>query len=99
MTKHKMVLRLKRKHYGVHEETLLSFEKNKLNYLRFYLNKVKNRNTMVMAHEQGDLTRFLRLDSLELILGQVSLILELWIINCELITNYQGLLIKSVITK
>jgi hypothetical protein len=30
MTKHEVIFRLKRKHYGVHEETLLSFEKNTL---------------------------------------------------------------------
>jgi hypothetical protein len=45
---------------------------------------------MVIAHEQGVLTRFLRLDSLELIS-------VLWIINYELITNYQRLIIKYVI--
>jgi hypothetical protein len=52
---------------------------------------------MVNTHEQGVLTNFLRLDGLELILVQFSRILELWIINSELITNYQGLSIKSVI--
>jgi hypothetical protein len=52
---------------------------------------------MVNSHEQGVLTNFLRLDGLELILVQFSRILELWIINSELITNYQGLSIKSVI--
>jgi hypothetical protein len=52
---------------------------------------------MVISHEHGVLTRFLRLDSLELILGKFSLILELWIINYELITNYQRLTIKIMI--
>jgi hypothetical protein len=52
---------------------------------------------MVNTHEQGVLTNFLRLDGLELILVQFSRILELWIINSELITNYQGLSIKSII--
>jgi hypothetical protein len=52
---------------------------------------------MVNTHEQGVLTNFLRLDGSELILVQFSRILELWIINSELITNYQGLSIKSVI--
>jgi hypothetical protein len=42
--------------------------KENLNYIRLYLNKVKNGNIMVISHEQGVLTRFLRLDSLELIL-------------------------------
>jgi hypothetical protein len=57
----------------------------------------KNGNTMVISHEQGVLTRFLRLDSLELILVKFPRILELWIINYELITTYQRLIIKSVI--
>jgi hypothetical protein len=52
---------------------------------------------MVISHEQGVLTRFLRLDSLELILVKFPRILELWIINYELITTYQRLIIKSVI--
>jgi hypothetical protein len=60
------------------------------------LEQGKNGNTMVIAHEQGVLTRFLRFDSLELILVQFSCILELWIINYELITNYQRLIMKSV---
>jgi hypothetical protein len=49
---------------------------------------------MVITHEQGVLTRVVRLDSLELILVQFSQILELWIINYELITNYPRLIIK-----
>jgi hypothetical protein len=52
---------------------------------------------MVITHKQGILTSFLCLDSLELILVQFSRILELWIINYELITNYQRLIIKSII--
>jgi hypothetical protein len=49
---------------------------------------------MVITHQQGVLTRVVRLDSLELILVQFSQILELWIINYELITNYPRLIIK-----
>jgi hypothetical protein len=49
---------------------------------------------MVITHEQWFLTSFLRLDSLELKLVQFSLILELWIIIYELITNYPRLIIK-----
>jgi hypothetical protein len=52
---------------------------------------------MVITHEQGVLTRFLRLDSLEQILVKFPRILELWIINYELITNYPRLIIKIVI--
>jgi hypothetical protein len=51
---------------------------------------------MVNSHEQGALTRFLRLDSLEKNLVKFPICLELWIINYELTTNYQGLTIKSV---
>jgi hypothetical protein len=49
---------------------------------------------MVITHEQWFLTRFLRLDNLELKLVQFSRILELWIIIYELITNYPRLIIK-----
>jgi hypothetical protein len=59
--------------------------------------KVKNGNTMVISHEQGVITWFLRLDSLEQILVKFPRILELWIINYELITKYQGLTTKFVI--
>jgi hypothetical protein len=52
---------------------------------------------MVITHEQGILTNFLGLDSLELISVNFSRILKLWIINYELITNYQKLIIKSAI--
>jgi hypothetical protein len=45
---------------------LLSPFKRNLTYIRLHLNKGKNRNYMVIAHEQGVLTRILRLDSLEL---------------------------------
>jgi hypothetical protein len=45
------------------------FERN-LNYIRLHLNKGKNGISMVITHEQGVLTSFLRLDSLELILGK-----------------------------
>jgi hypothetical protein len=40
-----------------------------INYLRFKLIKVKNGSTMVITHEQGVLTSFLGLDSLELFFG------------------------------
>jgi hypothetical protein len=49
---------------------------------------------MVITHEEGVLTRFLRLDSLDPIFAKSPRILELWIINYEMITKYQGLTIK-----
>jgi hypothetical protein len=52
---------------------------------------------MVITHEQGVLTRVLRLVSQELILVQFSQNLELWITNYELITNYPRLTIKTII--
>jgi hypothetical protein len=55
---------------SVHGETLLSSLKESLNYLRLYIDKGKNGISMVITHEQGILTRFLRLDSLEQILVQ-----------------------------
>jgi hypothetical protein len=61
-----------------------------LNYLRFKLIKVENAKSLANPHEQGSLTSFLGLDSLELIL-------KLWIINYELITNYPRLTIKTII--
>jgi hypothetical protein len=68
-----------------------------LNYLRFKLIKVENAKSLANPHEQGSLTSFLGLDSLELIWVQFSLILKLWIINYELITNYPRLTIKTII--
>jgi hypothetical protein len=59
---------------------------------------VKNIFNMVESHEQGVLTRFLRLYILELILVKVSRILELWIINYELLTSYARLIMKSIIS-
>jgi hypothetical protein len=47
------------------------FFKRNLNYIRLYLNKGKNRISKVITHEQGVLTRVLRLDSLELIFGSI----------------------------
>jgi hypothetical protein len=67
MTKHKVILRLRGSNMMFMKKPA-KLSKEYLNYLRFYLNKVKNRNTMVIAHEQWVLTRFLRLDILELIL-------------------------------
>jgi hypothetical protein len=52
---------------------------------------------VVITHEQGVLTSFVRLGSLELILVKFPCILELWIINYESITNYPRLTIKFVI--
>jgi hypothetical protein len=49
--------------------TLLKFLKRNLNLIRLHLNKGKNRNSMVISHEQGVPTNFLGLGSLELILG------------------------------
>jgi hypothetical protein len=59
---------------------------------------VKNIFNMVESHEQGVLTRFLRLYILELILVKVSKFLELWIINYELLTSYARLIMKSIIS-
>jgi hypothetical protein len=47
---------------------LVKFFKRNLNYIRLYLNKVKSGISLVITHEQGVLTIFLGLDSLELIL-------------------------------
>jgi hypothetical protein len=58
---------------------------------------VKNVINIVNSHEQRVLTSFLVLDSLELNLVNFPGILELRIINYELITNYQRLIIKSII--
>jgi hypothetical protein len=44
---------------------------------------------MVITHEHGALTRFIMLDSLDQILVKFPRILEVWIINYKLITNYQ----------
>jgi hypothetical protein len=58
------------------------------------LNKGKDGISMVITHEQWVLTSFLRLDNLELILVQISRILELWIIIYELEINYPRLIIN-----
>jgi hypothetical protein len=58
---------------------------------------VKNVFNMVKSHEQGVLTRFVWLYSLELMLDKISRFLELWIINYELLTSYPRLTIKYVI--
>jgi hypothetical protein len=47
---------------------LVMILKENINNLRLHWNKVKNGNSIVIAHEQGVLTSFLGLDSLELIL-------------------------------
>jgi hypothetical protein len=69
------------------------FLKGNLNFKRLYLNKGKNGISMVITHEQGFLTSFLSLDSLEIILCKFPYFLGLGIINYELIINYQGLTI------
>jgi hypothetical protein len=51
---------------------LLSSYKRNLNYIRLYLNKGKNGISMVITHEQGILTRVLRLDNLKLFLVPLS---------------------------
>jgi hypothetical protein len=76
---------------------LVKFLKRNLICIRLHLNKGKNEISMVITHEQGVLTRVLRLNSLELILVPFSRILELSIINYELITNSPRLTIKTII--
>jgi hypothetical protein len=51
---------------------LVTFFKRNLNYIRLYLNKAKNRISIVITHEQGVLTSSLSLDNLELILVKFS---------------------------
>jgi hypothetical protein len=51
---------------------LVKILKRNLNYIRLYLNKGKNGISMVITHEHGVLTSFLRLDSLELNLVKFS---------------------------
>jgi hypothetical protein len=51
---------------------LVKFFKRNHNYIRLYLNKGKNGISMVINHEQGVLTRVLRLDRLVLILVHLS---------------------------
>jgi hypothetical protein len=62
-----------------------------------HLNKGKNGIFVVITYEQGVLTSYASLDSLELILVKFPYILELWIINYESITNYPRLTTKYVI--
>jgi hypothetical protein len=47
---------------------LVKLFKRNLNYIRLYLNKGKSGISMVIAHEQGILTSFSGLDSIEIIL-------------------------------
>jgi hypothetical protein len=67
MTKHEVISSLKVRYY-VHVGSLLSSFKRNLNYIRLYLNKSKNGNSILITHEQWVPTSFLGLDSLELIL-------------------------------
>jgi hypothetical protein len=46
-------------------QNLVKFLKRNLNCIRLYLTRAKNGNFKVITHEQGVLTSFLRLDSLE----------------------------------
>jgi hypothetical protein len=48
---------------------LVKFFKRNLNFRRLYLNKGKSGISIVITHEQGGLTSFLGLGSLELSLG------------------------------
>jgi hypothetical protein len=67
MTNHEMILcfRISTKcSWG----NLVMFFKRNLNYIRLHLNKGKNRISIVITHEQGVLTSFQSLGSLELIL-------------------------------
>jgi hypothetical protein len=75
---------------------LVKFIKENLNYLRL-LSK-QGQKWKYHGHNPwtGVLIRFLRLDSLEQILVKFPWILEVWIINYELITDYQRLVIKYV---
>jgi hypothetical protein len=62
-------------------KNIVKFFKRNLNYIRLHLNKGKSGISMVITQEQGVLTSFLGLDSLELILVKCPLILELRIIT------------------
>jgi hypothetical protein len=53
---------------GVHGETLLSFQKGKLNCISFYLTRAKLEFSMAITHEWWVLTSFLSWASLALIL-------------------------------
>jgi hypothetical protein len=48
------------------------FLKRNLICIRFYLTRAKMENSMGITHEQGILTKVLRLDNLKLILGKFS---------------------------
>jgi hypothetical protein len=68
---------------------LIKFLNRNLNCIRFYLTRAKMEISMVITHEQWVLRSFLSPESLELILVTFARILELWIMNYELITDYQ----------
>ncbi len=55
--------------------------KRELGLLKATPKQGRNGISMVITHEEGVLTSFQGLDSLELILVKFPLILELWIIN------------------
>jgi hypothetical protein len=90
MTNHEMILCF-RISTTCSWRNLVKFFKRNLNFIRLYLNKGRNGISMVITHEQGVLTSFPGLSSLELILGNFPRILELRIINYESISNYQNI--------
>jgi hypothetical protein len=71
MTNHEMILCFRISTKCSWRNLVKFFEKN-LTYIRLHLNKGKNENFMVIAHEHGVPTSFLRLDSLEIILVKFS---------------------------
>jgi hypothetical protein len=71
MTKHEVILSFRRS-TNCSCCILAKILEGNLNYLRLHLNKGENGDSIVITHEQGLLTSFLRLDSLGLILVQIS---------------------------
>jgi hypothetical protein len=67
MTNHEVILRF-RLSTKCSWRNLVNFLKRNLNYVRLYINKGKSEISMVITHEQGVITCFLRLDIFELIL-------------------------------
>jgi hypothetical protein len=96
MTNHEVILGLRGSTKCSWWNFVKIFKRN-FNYKMSLLKQDQNGNTMVITYEHGVLTRFLKLDSLELTLVQFPWILELYIINYEIITNYQRLTKKSTV--
>jgi hypothetical protein len=69
MTKHEVISSLRR-NTKCSWLNLAKFFKRNLNYIRLYLNRGRNRISMLITLEQGVLTSFLGSGSLELILGK-----------------------------